>query len=186
MREGLSEGHGDRYIGSLFRADESVPDDSLLGLRPRRWLSSSSVIGRVIRLYHDNSTTSLLTMVSLSSSGMSFVSITFYILISTLQRLVHLVDAMVFRAHHSIYRMNQLFHRTHLKKCCRSFLCGNLYSICVRRACVSSNGCKSPTSPDSVNRIARATLSCLIRTSIGIQNRNRRMPNGTYGGVRGR
>ena len=30
------QGHGDRYIGSLFRADESVPDDSLLGLRPRR------------------------------------------------------------------------------------------------------------------------------------------------------
>ena len=81
------QGHGDRYIGSLFRADESVPDDSLLGLRPRRWLSSSSVIGRVIRLYHDNSTTSLLTMVSLSSSGMSFVSITFYILISLYDRM---------------------------------------------------------------------------------------------------
>ena len=32
----------------------------------------------------------------------------------------------------------------------------------------------------------QATLACLIRTSIGIQNRNRRMRNRMYGGVRGR
>ena len=34
--------------------------------------------------------------------------------------------------------------------------------------------------------VEQATAVCWIRTSNGIQNRNRRMPNGTYGGVRGR
>ncbi|MFW5570177.1 MAG: SDR family NAD(P)-dependent oxidoreductase, partial [Prevotella sp.] len=35
------EGHGDRYIGSLFRVDEPVPDDSLLLLN---WFSMNVIV----------------------------------------------------------------------------------------------------------------------------------------------
>src|SRR5574344_1511995 len=51
----------------------------LLGLRPRRWLSSSLVIGRFHRLRQDSSTISSLIMISLSSSGISRVSRTSYL-----------------------------------------------------------------------------------------------------------
>ena len=31
----MNKGHGDRYIGSLFRVDELVPDDSLTHATPQ-------------------------------------------------------------------------------------------------------------------------------------------------------
>ena len=46
----------------------------LFGRLPRLWLSSSAVIGRLMRLLHLSSTISSLTMVSCSSSGIPCVS----------------------------------------------------------------------------------------------------------------
>ena len=45
-----TEGHGDRYIGSLFRVDEPVPDDSGAAQWPRARCPRSQSLADVIPL----------------------------------------------------------------------------------------------------------------------------------------
>ena len=47
LTDSYGEGHGDRYIGSLFRVDEPVPDDSRIDARYNLGLTNATKIDAV-------------------------------------------------------------------------------------------------------------------------------------------